>query len=95
MLVPPAKLNTNALDFPQKFVGIEIAPLGIPARVLTLESFNDICEVPLPPSSTAIDWPEVVPARLIGPEALSVITYSLCKFHSLFLLMPHSVNFFF
>jgi hypothetical protein len=47
-----------------------IAPEETPANERTAASFSDIVDVPEPPFSSAIDWPAVVPPRLIGPEEL-------------------------
>jgi hypothetical protein len=67
------KLKLALFAFPQKLVGIVIAPLGTPANVRTLVSFKLIWVVPLPPSSISMDCPAVVPPRLIGPDPLSAI----------------------
>ena len=62
-----------AEDLPQKSPGIAIAPEAIPARSLTTVSLRAIVPVADCPNSMAIDWPVVLPARLIAPEELRAI----------------------
>jgi hypothetical protein len=54
-----------------------IVPLGTPAKVLTLAVSKLIVPVADRPNSTAIDCPVVDPAKLIGPDPLSGILFTL------------------
>jgi hypothetical protein len=67
------RLNAKAFDLPQKLVGIVIAPEATPAKFLTAVSLRDIVDVPDPPFSKAMDWPAVVPPKLIGPDEFNAI----------------------
>jgi hypothetical protein len=50
-----------------------MAPDATPANERTLVSFNETCAVADWLSSRLIDCPVVLPPKLIGPDALSVI----------------------
>ena len=66
---------SGTLDLPQKLVGIESVVLAnVPVMLRTFVSLNATVAVADCPSSKLVDWPTVVPPKLMGPEEFSAMS---------------------